>query len=58
MFNAWIGYRVSSKPACATYLLERKGRGGARNVLSGRALSYYAEGKGPVPTDELRINQS
>lgn len=34
MFNAWMGYRVSSKPACTTYLLKRKGRGGGLGISS------------------------
>lgn len=53
------GWALSSKTACVTYLLTRKGRGGGLGISSVvEHFPYYAEGMGPVPTDELRINQS
>lgn len=45
---------MSSEPAC----VKKRRRRRARSIVSGRALSYYAEGVDPVPTNELRINQS
>ena len=48
MFNAWMDFEFRAS-LCNLPSHKRRKRRGARNVVSDRALSYYAEGVGPVP---------